>query len=916
MQNLFSPLEKIYKALYLFAYDITGNYGLALILLSFFTFIVLYPFNKKAQQIQNKEHKVQAILAPQISEIKKQYSGREQYEQLQWLYRRYGYHPLYAIRSALGLLLQIPFLTAAYYMLSGLAEIQGVSWGMIQNLGSPDHLLHGVNVLPFVMTLVTVLYAFVMPGISKKERIQTIAIGVFFLILLYSAPAALLIFWTCNLIWSLLDSLLSEKLAWVGEYVAENELAFHIIFALALTVGLLVPTEIYIKNASQLWFDIKDIGKYFLIDTVKYISILFFLYIAIWVKRLRYIYLSILLGFLLAIFLQSYIIGADYGIFDGHEICWEDYSLYGIINTIIWIGCFIIAAFVFKRLYNNKLIVRLNKHIKSITFGIIIVQCFVLLITLNRNPIQKNIIYEDGKAGALTTKNMYTVSSKDNIIIFLLDAFDAAVFEEFLHDNHEIIASFKDFTYYPDTISSFGFTMYSLPEILTGKYFDPSIEKYPDFLNRAWKDNSFYKKLKDENYSINLYTLGDFVDKNAPIDNLITEKIILNNDMITKFYGLVKFRIVPHYLKKIFYEYDSNLSNSMIQNQSHKIYKFNDRGFYADLKKGLALNKSKNFLQFYHLEGAHYPWVFDENMEPLRQGMKGTVEKAALGRLKIASEFIKQLQYNRLYDNATLVVIADHGFNHMLARRPVFMIKQPNSHNEKIIVNQRPSTVVDLMPLICQRFITKEYFDAETRILSNRNRAFFYEDKDGGFYRYIVGKDASRVESWKNAGKEQQYRGGDRKYRIGDIIDFSLYGNSNRYKGSGWENAPTPYYSVMKEFEANLILDITENDLGTENNIYKVRMKVHPILGVSKLPDKTLTLYVNSIKCGRWKFEGDETSEILATVPYDALSRNPLELRIVIEVPKYKNDDEFVKNNPKFAVEQLILETQNINLLK
>ena len=75
MQNIFDPLIKVYKALYLFAYDITGNFGLALVLLSFFTFVVLYPFNKKAQEIQNKEHKIQSILSPQIDDIKKQYSG-------------------------------------------------------------------------------------------------------------------------------------------------------------------------------------------------------------------------------------------------------------------------------------------------------------------------------------------------------------------------------------------------------------------------------------------------------------------------------------------------------------------------------------------------------------------------------------------------------------------------------------------------------------------------------------------------------------------------------------------------------------------------------------------------------------------------------------------------------------------------
>ena len=228
MGIFFDFLIKIYKAIYLFAYDNTGNYGLALVLLSLFTYIVLYPFNKKAKLVQNKEYKIQSILVPQINAIKKQYCGHEQYEQLQWLYRRYGYHPLYAIRSATGLFLQIPFLTAAYYMLSGLVEIQGVSWGVIPNLGSPDHLLGGINVLPFVMTVVTVFYTFVIPKMSQKERLQTVAIGFFFLVLLYNAPSALIIFWSCNLLWSLLDTMLSGKLAWLGNWYYENELALVI----------------------------------------------------------------------------------------------------------------------------------------------------------------------------------------------------------------------------------------------------------------------------------------------------------------------------------------------------------------------------------------------------------------------------------------------------------------------------------------------------------------------------------------------------------------------------------------------------------------------------------------------------------------------------------------------------------------
>ena len=103
MQSIFYPLEQLYKFLYLSVYDITGDYGIALILLSLFIYIILFPFNQKAQQIQNAEREVQSIIAPQIEEIKRRFHGKEQYEKIQRLYHRYAYHPIYAIRSAAGI---------------------------------------------------------------------------------------------------------------------------------------------------------------------------------------------------------------------------------------------------------------------------------------------------------------------------------------------------------------------------------------------------------------------------------------------------------------------------------------------------------------------------------------------------------------------------------------------------------------------------------------------------------------------------------------------------------------------------------------------------------------------------------------------------------------------------------------------
>ena len=898
MSNLFSPLIKIYKALYLFAYDITGNYGLALVLLSLFTFVVLYPFNKKAQQIQNKEHKIQAVLAPQIADIKKQYSGQEQYEQLQWLYQRYGYHPLYAIRSALGFVLQIPFLTAAYYMLSGLAEIQGVQWGFIPNLGAPDHLLGGINVLPFVMTLVTVIYAFVMPEISKKERLQTIGIGVFFLLLLYSAPSALLIFWTCNLVWSLIDSVLSKKLEWLGDYVSENELAFHIIFALSLTVGLLVPADIYIKNANQLWFSLKDLLKYFLTDMAKYFGFLLLIYVICKHKRIKYTYLSVLLGVLLGVFLQSYIVGFDYGTFDGHEIEWKNYTKIGIANTVVWLVCIAEPFIRFSRLRFDAN--KIKRFVKPITFFIVAIQCVVLLFTLIKNPIQKDFIYTDNKAGILTTKYIYTISAKDNIIVFLLDMFDASVFEEIMIKNPRVMQDFADFSYYPDTTSSFGFTQYSLPEILTGMLFDPR-KRYSDYLADAWNENPFYKYLQDNSFTVDLYTDGNYVDKNAKIRNLVIKKVEMNQNLANRFVNVANFRMVPHYLKCLYYDYNADFPKTDVLGLNFRTYSEDDRAFYIGLKNGLQVKAGSNSFKFYHLAGMHEPFILDENVNLIQSDEKGTAYKQALGVLKIVWEYIRQMRNHNLYDNATFVIMADHGYHNAIGSRPVFLMKRPHDKKSKLTIRNIPLAVSGLMEIVLQQFQdTKDKTYDEYNVSCSKDRFYHFEKEYGRFIKYKILSPAKDKKSWIPLHEVKRTIGDNTDYNVGEVIDFSLLGNSINYKGNGWTEREEALGSVITGKSAELVLKI--RNIHSDKKEYTVEITGNMCL--NRLPHSgQVQLYANDILITNWLIK-DSRTVVSAKIPYDLLKKKePLLLKFSIDKPMESTGiDSLV-----FIIERLII---------
>ena len=829
------PIEIFYKVIYLLLAEWLGSYGIAVIALSFLSFVLLYPFTRKANQIQQEELHLQKILQEQIKDIKANYSGAEQFDKIQRLYDRYSYHPIMAVRSVFGLLIQLPFLLAVFYMLSNCSEIQGISWGVIPNLGKPDALLHGINLLPFAMAFVSIIYAFIVPNFDKKQRVQTVIISVFFLVLLYSAPSALLIFWTCNLFWSLLDSVFGKKLEWLREFISDNELAFHIVFALALTVGLLVPLEVYIKNASQLWFSIKDILKYFLTDTAKYFVLLLFVYVAFWVKKIRCFYLSILLGLLLGVFLQSYVIGIDYGMFDGHEIVWEKYTKESLLNSIIWLFCLGETFVVFKRLkFDFK---KLKKYVKPVAFGIVVVQCIALMYALKNNPLPDNAFRSKDSINVLTTKDMFTISSKDNIIIFLLDAFDASVFERIIEKDLTELDELRDFTFYPDTTSVFGYTHNSLPQILTGKtyYNDMPFEEY---LDTAWQNNLYYEKLRINNYDIGIYTEGTLISKNAPVENLIHEEIRFDKKSMKGLNNLALFRMAPHYIKKWFYDYNPNEWIDLLTNRNVQVYSENDMGFYLELKKGLHTEHDKNCFKFYHLVGAHFPYIYNREMEHIAEGEKGNEYDQCIGVLKIVKEYIRQMKQKGIFDDSTFVIMADHGVHNKIGNRPLLCIKKPHSNNKQIIISNEPISFAQFLPMILPQIGN---INNNGKVVSKHMRKFYLQQERDLVEYNIVG-NAKDIASWeKGRVLGSWYKKQGNIYVLGTEIDCTDKNRDfEKYQGHGWFHKPDPYGTFSVGPSSDLIFKI--KDYHNQN----LRFSFNALAWVGDLPRRTAKVYVNN----------------------------------------------------------------------
>lgn len=208
---LLKPLELVFEVVYMLAYKIIENPGLSIIVLSLFMNFMVLPLYMRADTIQEEEHALERKLQKGVEHIKKTFTGDERMMLLQTYYRQNHYKPVYVLRSAVSLFLQILFFIAAYRFLSELSLLHGVSFGPIEDLSRQDGLLQvagvSVNVLPIIMTAVNLVSCVIFTkGSPVKAKIQLYAMALFFLIFLYTSPAGLVFYWTLNNVFSLVKT--------------------------------------------------------------------------------------------------------------------------------------------------------------------------------------------------------------------------------------------------------------------------------------------------------------------------------------------------------------------------------------------------------------------------------------------------------------------------------------------------------------------------------------------------------------------------------------------------------------------------------------------------------------------------------------------------------------------------------------
>ena len=237
---LIGPLKLIFEFIFTFAYKLTDHAGLSVIVLSVMMNCLLLPLYKRTDAIQEASRDTEERLREGVDHIKKSFSGDERMMLLQTYYRQNNYRPTDALNGSVSLLLEVPFFMAAYQFLSRMSLLKGVSLGPIVDLSAPDALIVigglTINFLPILMTVVNIVSsALYMKGFPLKSKLQLYAMALVFLVVLYTSPSGLVLYWTMNNLFSLVKTLFyklknPQKVATFGAAILGLALLYFAMF--------------------------------------------------------------------------------------------------------------------------------------------------------------------------------------------------------------------------------------------------------------------------------------------------------------------------------------------------------------------------------------------------------------------------------------------------------------------------------------------------------------------------------------------------------------------------------------------------------------------------------------------------------------------------------------------------------------
>lgn len=513
--------------------------------------------------------------------------------------------------------------------------------------------------------------------------------------------------------------------------------------AISFLLFLYAPVDLYCANVSEFWFDFSTLLITALGMFAACFAVLMVLYLIAMLIH-PYVYRIALAGGL-TLFICTYIQG-NFMIdklppLDGTTIKWENYTILRTEDLILWSVALLIVVLMYVFLKKDLF----SRTVMYLSGGLTLMLLITAVsVVFTSGALQERARYQLGG------DNEFVMSDEQNFIILVLDTVDSRTFAELLETHPEYAAEFQDFTYFENTVGAYSCTERAVPYILSGEWYEND-EPFEDYMRRMYRESPLFRTLQERGYRM------EFYDEELYLDDEIAQMFsnVYRVDFELSSYvrfakpllKLVGFRYAPFELKKKCIFKMAAIDELVKVENAQEKYSFSqqDHIFKSQLdQRGISEQDTQAKFQFIHLNGAHVPFIYDENMNIIDEE-EGTYEQTMLAVLSGAGNYVEKLRGSGAYDNTVLIIMADHGYNGMgekeedfLRQAALLLIKGRNEQHDTMQISEAPISYEDLQ-------------EAYVRLLDGAQSDAVFDWKEGDtrerrFLEYAPGSEKHMVE--------------------------------------------------------------------------------------------------------------------------------------------------------------------------
>lgn len=562
------------------------------------------------------------------------------------------------------------------------------------------------------------------------------------------------------------DKKIAKSRAKMNKYTTKEKVLISALvsFVFSFIIFLFNPIDIVANNAQEFSFALSDIIGGILLSFFASFAILF----AVLMIFNKYI-LNIITSLLLSVFISDYIYNLTVG--KGTLVSGDVRIDYGKSTTIFLIIIIAVAYVLFLAgvLLKNKW--------KNICAFICVLLIAMNSATLVSDFATKDFLNKNGAAinYALSEKNLFGVSKKENVVYFLFDRFDTKFYNEVVNDNPNYFSKSLDgFTYFDNAVSTFSRTYPAVAGLITGVTYDGNTPSN-EYFKKAYTTSPFLKDLKSNGYDINIYAdryyeysdaecFKDTVSNATKINGYTPDK----TNILKYLLSLSDARTIACKMPTLLFRQTASgtvLTLSAL-NSEDKIYHDDDAKLYKNLKSsGLHYTNSNKNYTFIYLHGTHSPYTLDADAQRVESS---TSKEQTMGSFKIIADYIDQMKKLGVYDNSTIVITGDHGYPYTdvdpllectdTGTRTCVFVKPKSSKTSGLSVSHAPASVADIIPTIVKDTGMKTSTDYGESLFdiaqdSARKRIYYHSRLTGNskliLDKYTITGDAANIKNWK-----------------------------------------------------------------------------------------------------------------------------------------------------------------------